>query len=214
MFSEDDILYEPLKRSDVDEGIQFFANEKFTFFGMQGAILANRTCYDALVKNGPVTVIVAKNREGKIIGQIVSIINPVKYLKGMILRDPHFMIRVIMARIISRIQIFFRRDKLFNATKDLELDIDTVDESLFPYRWNDRCCNFAHSLAMAVSQEERGRGIGRELFLNMFEHVKKKGATDMIACIVYGNLPAVFLHKKVGWQLARSEKSWMAWKRL
>lgn len=212
--TRDDISYEPLKESDTEEAIQFFVNEEFTFFSMHGPILAKKTCYEALIDNGPVTVIVSKNKMGRIVGEIVSIIDPKKYLMSTIFRDPYFIIHVIMARIISLLRLILWRDKSCSSHKDLSLDIDTSDESSFPYSWGDRGPNFAHTLAVAVSQEERGKGVGKHLYLKMFEEVKKKGASDMIACVVYGNLPAVFLHKKVGWKLARSKKSWVAWKRL
>ena len=183
MRNEESPEFRLLRKEDVPAVCDLMECTDAFINGVKSWKLSRVLCTDALIMNPKVVVVVSLTR-GCVVGYVLVIIDNASYWRQFWLRHSVTAVRLFCRKVVNKLTRAAARCSSGHA-------------------WKESSPSIAKVINIGVSEDCRGRGIGKGLYDYLFRVLAERGIRRVDANIRFDNLPSIRLHEAMGWVIER-----------
>lgn len=159
-------------------------------------------CRDACqYRQPPCLAVVVAEAEGRLIGYVITHIGGPFYFRAFLQRHPLVAGKLLWKRWARRWHKRGRTLAQARATNSAKLLLPFVKTSGLQRAWDEPGMHIARVQHIGVHPEQRGSGVGRQLYQQLFVSLRRYGVTRVDANIDLANSASLWLHERTGWQV-------------
>ncbi|UCD55747.1 MAG: GNAT family N-acetyltransferase [Candidatus Omnitrophota bacterium] len=189
-------VFRLLRKDEIPQLVRLMEDTNTSINGVCSGRLNYTICQDALLNKQVVALV--SSMKGRITGYVLAVIDRALYWRNFTLRHPFMAIVVGALKIINKLA---KKNKKIPSCISLPKE---VSDGPSGRTWRESTPQIAKILNIGVSGDFRGKGVGKNLYNNLFRLLANRGLKRIDANISFDNLASIRLHISTGWRIEKT----------
>jgi GNAT superfamily N-acetyltransferase len=189
-----------LEPTEVNEAAQLMKQAGASFARGTSLALFQTLCRDACQhRRPPCLAIVVAEQNGQLIGYVITHIGGPAYFRAFSRRHPLTAGKLIWKRLARRWRP--RAAQPLQTAKPAKPALAFVKTTGLQRTWDEPGLHIARVQHIGVHPDQRGGGVGKQLYQQLFASLRGYGVRRVDANIDLDNVASLWLHERTGWQV-------------